>query len=113
MHHLLDNAIKFTPQGGIIRVATAPLQNGAGVRLTLEDSGPGIPPDHLAHIFEPFYRVDQARSRGTGTGLGLAMAAAIARLHGGAIHASNIAGGGARFEVELPSATLLEPASVP
>ena len=77
------------------------------------DSGQGIPPDHLPHIFEPFYRVDQARSRGTGTGLGLAMAAAIARLHGGAVHAPNMTGGGARFEVDLPSATLLEPASVP
>ena len=112
VHHLLDNALKFTPPGGTIRVATAPLQSAPGVRLTIEDSGPGIPPDHLAHIFEPFYRVDQARSRGTGTGLGLAMASAIARLHGGAIYASNITGGGARFEVELPSATLLEPASV-
>ena len=113
VHHLLDNAIKFTPPGGTIHVDTAPLEGGVGVRLSVGDSGPGIPPDHLLHIFEPFYRVDQARSRGTGTGLGLAMAAAIARLHGGAIHASNTAGAGARFEVELPSATLLEPASVP
>jgi len=119
VHQLLDNAVKFTPPGGTIRVATACRGDGAGVRLSVEDSGPGIPPDQLSHIFEPFYRADQARSRGTGTGLGLAMAAAIARLHGGAIHASNLSGaggggggGGARFEVELPSASTPEPASV-
>ncbi len=103
VHQLLDNAVKFTPPGGTIRVATAPLDGGGGARLSVEDSGPGLPPEHLSHIFEPFYRADQARSRDTGTGLGLAMAAAIARLHGGAIHAANAAAGGARFDVELPA----------
>jgi heavy metal sensor kinase len=114
VHHLLDNAVKFTPPGGTIRVTTAPLDGEQGVRLTVEDSGPGIAVADLPHIFEPFYRADQARSRGTGTGLGLAMAAAIARLHGGAIHVSSASGGGtgARFEVDLPSATTPEPASV-
>lgn len=101
--HLLDNAVKFTPVGGRVRVATVPLDAGGGVRLSVEDSGPGIVPTDLPHVFEPFYRADQARSRGTGTGLGLAMAAAIARLHGGAIRACNVPGGGARFEVEFPA----------
>lgn len=112
-HQLLDNAVKFTPPGGTIRVATSILTDGSGVRLSVEDSGPGIPPDDLAHVFQPFYRADEARTRGTGSGLGLAMAAAITRLHGGAIRASNLAGGGARFEVDLPSATTPEPANVP
>jgi two-component system, OmpR family, sensor kinase len=113
VHQLLDNAIKFTPQGGTIRVVTTPLEGGEGVSLAVEDTGPGIPRDELSNVFEPFYRGDQARSRGTGSGLGLPMAAAIARLHGGAIRVSNVPGSGARFEVELPSATLPELASTP
>jgi heavy metal sensor kinase len=102
--HLLDNAVKFTPSGGRV-VVVAERVNGA-VRLAVEDSGPGIDPADLPHVFEPFYRADPARSRGMGTGLGLALAAAVARLHGGAIHATNTPAGGARFEVDLPGATL-------
>ena len=100
-HHLIDNAVKFTSPGGTIRITTRRMHGS--VILSVEDSGPGIADDHLPHIFEPFYRVDEARSRGSGTGLGLAMAAAIVRLHGGTIRASNIHGRrGARFDVELP-----------
>ncbi len=103
-HQLLDNAVKFTPPEGTIRVATGPLGGSGGVHLSVEDSGPGVPPEYLPHIFEPFYRVDEARSRGTGTGLGLAMVRAIVRLHGGTIRASNVAGqGGARFDIDLPA----------
>jgi two-component system OmpR family sensor kinase len=101
-HHLLDNAVKFTPPEGTIRVTTVPLSRAGGIRLSVEDSGPGVPAEYLPHIFEPFYRVDEARSRGSGTGLGLAMAAAIVRLHGGTIRASNLPEGGARFDVDLP-----------
>ncbi len=99
--HLLDNAVKFTPVGGRMVVATEPMTGG--VRLAVEDSGPGIAPADLPHVFEPFYRADQARSRGTGAGLGLALAAAIARLHGGTIRACTVPGGGARFEVDFPA----------
>ena len=113
VHQLLDNATKFTPPGGTIRVVTTPLDGADGVYLSVEDTGPGIPRDELPNVFQPFYRADQARSRGTGSGLGLAMAAAIARLHGGAIRASNVSGGGARFEVELPSAVLPALATTP
>ena len=74
-----------------------------GVRLTVEDSGPGFTAEDLTHAFEPFYRADQARGRGTGTGLGLALVAAIARLHGGTARAMNLAGGGARVEVDFPT----------
>ena len=104
-HQLLDNAVKFTPPEGTIRVATGPLDDAeGGVRLSVEDSGPGVPPAYLPHIFEPFYRVDEARSRGTGTGLGLAMVRAIVRVHGGVIRASNVSDeGGARFEIDLPA----------
>lgn len=102
-HHLIDNAVKFTPPGGTIRITTRRLDGG--VIISVQDSGPGIAPDHLPHLFEPFYRIDEARTRGSGTGLGLAMAAAIVRLHGGTIRAGNVQGrGGARFDVELPNA---------
>lgn len=105
-HHLLDNAVKFTPPGGRIRVTTA-ADGLTSPRLVIEDSGPGIPAEHLPHVFEPFYRADEARSRGTGHGLGLALAAALVRLHGGAIHASNLGGdtSGARIEVVLPTSS--------
>lgn len=101
-HHVLDNAVKFTPPGGTIRITTDRVDGG--VHLAIQDSGPGIAADQLPHIFEPFFRADEARSRGTGTGLGLAMAAAIVRLHDGTIRASNVSeGSGARFDIELPN----------
>ncbi len=104
IEHLLDNAVKHTPIGGRIVVSSAGAQPaGRGVRLAVENSGSRIAPDDLPHIFEAFYRADQARSRGTGTGLGLALVAAIARLHGGAARARNRNGDGVRFEVDLPA----------
>src|SRR5438445_5521071 len=81
VQQLLDNAVKFTPPGGRVRVATAPLNGDRGIQIVVEDTGPGLGPELLPHVFEPFFRADQARSRVTGTGLGLAMVAAIARLH--------------------------------
>lgn len=105
-HHLIDNAVKFTPPGGTVRITTG--RTDGCVTLAVQDSGPGISADHLPHIFEPFYRIDEARTRGSGTGLGLAMAAAIVRLHGGTIRVSNVQGRrGARFDVDLPNAGLL------
>ncbi len=112
IQQLLDNAVKFTPAGGHIRVATALWEgDGGGVRLVVEDSGPGIAPEDLPHLFEPFYRADEARSRGTGIGLGLATAAAIVRLHGGTIQASKLPGDGtgARFAVDFPTFTTSQP----
>jgi heavy metal sensor kinase len=101
VQHLLSNAVKFTPVGGRVSVATK--SGPEGVRLSVQDSGPGIALADLPHVFEPFYRANSARTRGTGTGLGLAMVGAITRLHGGRIQASSADGGGARFELELPN----------
>lgn len=104
VEHLMDNAVKFAPFGGRIVVQTqgdTPAPNG--VRVAVENSGPGIAPADLSHVFEPFYRADQARSPGTGPGLGLALVAAIARLHGGVVRARNQDGKGVRFEVDLPA----------
>jgi two-component system OmpR family sensor kinase len=104
VEHLLDNAVKFAPFGGRIIVQTEGDSAAmSGVRVAVENSGPGIAPADLPHVFEPFYRADRARSRGTGTGLGLALVAAIARLHGGVVRASNQDGKGVRFEVDLPA----------
>jgi len=105
LQQLLDNAVKFTPPGGRVRVATAPLKGEGGIQIVVEDTGPGLAPELLPHVFEPFFRADEARTRGTGTGLGLAMVAAITRLHGGRVHAVNVTTGGtgARFQVDLPA----------
>jgi signal transduction histidine kinase len=104
--HLLDNAVKYAPVGGRIVVTTAPTAPpGRGVRVAVENSGPGIDPADLPHVFEAFYRADGARTRGTGTGLGLALVAAIARLHGGMARARNRDGHGVTFEVDLPAPT--------
>jgi two-component system, OmpR family, sensor kinase len=103
VEHLLDNAVKFAPFGGRIVVQTEADTAMSGMRLAIENSGAGIAPADLPHVFEPFYRADRARSRGTGTGLGLTLVAAIARLHGGGVRASNQDGKGVRFEVDLPA----------
>lgn len=100
LDELLDNAITFSDYRGsvIVRMESVP-----GIqRLVVEDSGPGVAAADLPHLFEPYYRADQARTRGAGTGLGLTAALAIVRLHGGDIRATNRATGGARFEVDLP-----------
>jgi heavy metal sensor kinase len=101
VHQLIENAAKFTPRGGQVRVGTS--QVSGHLEVAVEDSGAGIAPQDLPHLFEPFYRADPARSSGDGTGLGLTVAAAIVCLHGGTITASNLAGGGARFRVALPT----------
>ncbi len=103
--HLLDNALQFTPVGGTIRVQLGPIPGGGGLRLAVENSGPGIAADDLPHLFEPFYRTDPARTRSaeSGTGLGLALVASIAHLHGGVARASSIPGQSTRFEVDIPA----------
>ena len=107
--HLLDNAIRYTPLGGTIAVYLEPLETGGDLRLAVENSGSGIAAEDLPHLFEPFYRVDRARTRSEagGHGLGLALVASIARLHGGTVVASGTPGKSTRLEVDLaaPPAT--------
>ncbi len=93
---LLDNAVKYTPAGGSIRVTLGKSRDK--LALTVHNSKAYIPPEHLAHIFDRFYRMDAARSKGEGGyGLGLSIAAQIARRHGGVLRAYSQEGSGTRF----------------
>ncbi len=100
--NLLDNAVKYTPEGGSVSLSLAP--EGEGWRIQVADTGIGIPVEHLPRIFERFYRVDKARSREMGgTGLGLSIVKHIVQAHGGSIDASNPPGRGTLFTVRLPA----------
>ncbi len=96
---LLDNAFKYTPPGGTITVATA--ATAEGVKLSVEDTGEGISPASLPHIFERFYRADPARGGRDGVGLGLSIAKMIAQAHGTEIVVESKPGAGARFSILL------------
>jgi len=99
--NLLDNAIKYTPSGG--RVTAGWSTNSAQVDLWVRDTGAGIAPEHLPHIFDRFYRADKARSRAQGgVGLGLSICRWIAEAHGGSISAESEPGRGSTFTVRLP-----------
>jgi signal transduction histidine kinase len=103
--NLLDNGLKHAPLGGRVVIAAAAQANG--VRLTVEDNGPGIPVERQRRLFERFYRLEDDRSRpadGGGAGLGLAIAQEIARAHGGDIQVESQPGQGALFIVRLPAA---------
>ncbi len=100
LFNLVDNALKYTEEGGVkVRVAV----DGDAVLLEVEDTGPGVPDDARARIFERFYRVDAARSREVpGTGLGLSIVKHITDLHHGKVEVRNLPTSGARFTVRLP-----------
>jgi heavy metal sensor kinase len=98
--NLLSNAIKYTPAGGWIRASTE--SRGSTVRLIVEDSGVGIPENHIPHIFDRFYRVPDPNPE-KGLGLGLSFVAAIVRAHGGEIRVDSAIGKGSRFEIVLPA----------
>jgi heavy metal sensor kinase len=101
--NLVDNAIKYTPAGGLVGVKVR-ASNGHAM-LEVNDNGVGIPAEALPHIFERFYRVDKARSRQMGgAGLGLSIVKAIVTAHGGQVRVESVEGRGSRFLVELPVA---------
>jgi two-component system, OmpR family, heavy metal sensor histidine kinase CusS len=99
---LIDNAVKYTPAGGSVVVALR--VDDATAVGTVHDTGIGIAPDHLPHVFDRFYRADRARSRAAGgAGLGLAIGRWIAEAHGGVISVESTVGQGSRFSVRLPA----------
>jgi signal transduction histidine kinase len=103
LQNLAANAVRHMPKGGRLVLSAEPASDG--VTITVRDTGPGIPPDHLPHLFDRFYKVDAARSVGAGgSGLGLSIVKAIVERHGGTVTAGNAPDGGAVFTVTLPRA---------
>ncbi|HWB53579.1 MAG TPA: ATP-binding protein [Tepidisphaeraceae bacterium] len=100
--NLVDNAIKYTKDGGQIIVAAA--QNNGQIAIEIRDTGIGIPPEDLSRIFERFYRVDRSRSREMGgTGLGLSIVKHIVQNHGGSVDVASTLGKGSVFTIRLPA----------
>jgi two-component system, OmpR family, heavy metal sensor histidine kinase CusS len=100
--NLIDNAIKYTAMNG--KVAVRATQNSSTVSITVSDTGCGIAPEHLSHLFERFYRVEAARNRQSGgTGLGLAIAHEVVRLHGGTLTVQSQLNQGTTFTIQLPT----------
>jgi two-component system, OmpR family, sensor histidine kinase CiaH len=98
---LVDNALRYTPEGGSVRV-NASRDDGTAV-VAVSDTGIGIEPDALRHVFERFYRADEARTRASGgAGLGLSIAEQLVRDHGGRISAASTPGTGSTFTISLP-----------
>ncbi|WP_373233474.1 sensor histidine kinase, partial [Cohnella sp.] len=103
--NLLYNAIRYTPKGGSITVTMKVLEGCDEVEVIVADSGAGIQPDDLPHIFDRFYKKDKSRhSSSGGSGLGLSIAKEIVELHRGIIQAYNPPEGGSVFEIRLPMA---------
>jgi heavy metal sensor kinase len=103
MVNLLHNAVKYSPMGGSISVSV--WKKADFIELQVADSGPGIPPEHQAKVFDRFYRVDQSRSRDAGgAGLGLAIAKWAVEAHGGEIRLCNVPESGCIFCIRLPQA---------
>jgi len=98
--NLIDNALKYTPDSGVVTVSCQEIDQG--IAIDVSDEGPGIPIDELTHIFEPFYRLAEHRPQTAGSGLGLSISKKISELHGGFITAENRPVGGMLFRIYLP-----------
>ena len=103
MSNLVSNAVLYTPGGGQITVTWQPSPDG-GAEFAVEDTGPGIAPEHIPRITERFYRVDRSRARETGgTGLGLAIVKRVAQRHGAQLRITSKLGQGSRFALQFPA----------
>jgi signal transduction histidine kinase len=99
--NLLDNALHYTPSGGAVTIRLQTV--GDGVAVAVEDTGHGIEPEHLPHLFERFYRTDWARAKDAGgTGLGLPIVKEIVEAHGGTISVTSQVDKGSIFTLRLP-----------
>ncbi len=111
--NLLDNAVKYTPEGGQVTIQGQ--QSAGDVQISIADTGPGIAAEHLPHLFERFYRVEEDRARAgsaggqSGAGLGLAIAYEIARAHEGTLTATSEVGQGTAFLLQLPRSQVSAP----
>jgi two-component system phosphate regulon sensor histidine kinase PhoR len=106
--NLVTNAIRYTPEGGSIALSW---RSGAqGAWFSVEDTGIGIPAEHIPRLTERFYRVDRSRSRETGgTGLGLAIVKHALARHNATLEVTSEAGRGSRFSARFPTSRLLAP----
>ncbi len=103
LSQILENAVKYSPQGSPVGVEAGPVANGVAIRIF--DRGPGIDPSELDRVFEKFYRGRRVKGRTEGTGMGLAIAKGIIEAHGGRIRAENRQGGGTLVTIQLPDAS--------
>jgi len=108
LQNLAANGLRHTPAGGTVTLESRRVHEG--VALTVRDTGVGIAPDHLPHIFDRFYKADESR-RGAagGSGLGLSIVKAVVERHGGTIEARSVPGSGTVFEIRLPAAVSASP----
>lgn len=97
---LLDNALRYTPEGGSVLLKAE--RRGRGIRIQVIDTGPGIADDHKAHVFDRFYREDKSRTGKEHYGLGLSIAWELVRLHGGKIIMEDTDGGGLTVKIDIP-----------
>lgn len=108
VYNLLSNALKFTPEGGRVRVVVQEAigEEGASAEIRIRDTGPGIPPGEWPHVFDRFYQVDGSATREhEGTGIGLSLAKELVELHAGTIHVESEVDFGTTFIVRLPQGT--------
>ncbi len=105
LRNLLNNALRYTPAGGQVRVSACRVNGDSPrVRVEVADTGPGIPPEHIPHVFDRFWRGEPSRARETGgTGLGLAIARSLVEAMGGQIGVESVVGRGSTFWVEFPA----------
>ena len=102
LNNILDNALHYTPAGGSVDIETKLVENK--IQISIQDNGEGVTPEEAAHLFDRFYRADEARNRNDGgSGLGLAIAKSIIDMHGGKIWAESEKGKGLKMVIELPN----------
>jgi signal transduction histidine kinase len=103
--NLVDNAITHTPDGGSVVVNVSPTTHAVAAIISVSDTGTGISPDDLPHVFDRFYRVDPSRNRGTGgAGLGLTIVKRLVEAHGGQVEVTSVFGSETTFTVHIPFA---------
>ncbi|MEX2572538.1 MAG: hybrid sensor histidine kinase/response regulator [Gemmatimonadota bacterium] len=105
LSNLVSNAVKFTPPGGRVRVSAA--TDSSGLKMAVTDSGPGIPPDQIPHVFTAFWQSGDSERRGVG--LGLWIVRSIVEAHGGRIWVESSPGDGSTFRFEIPTVSAREP----
>jgi signal transduction histidine kinase len=103
--NLLSNAVKYTPAGGSVNIKTEVDEGSSLVRVSVTDTGVGIPEDDIEHVFDKFYRVGANNKQAKGTGLGLNLVKQIIeKVHDGRVSVTSIVGQGSTFSFELPLA---------